>query len=124
MLRASLKFIALLLMLWLPHAQAAITISSTRVWPAQDYTRLTIESKKSIRHNLFTISNPDRLVIDLENVELGSPLNELAKKIGDNDPYIKSARVGYFKPGVVRLVLDLKSEVKPQLFVLKPVSEY
>ena len=42
MLRASLKFIALLLMLWLPHAQAAITISSTRVWPAQDYTRLTI----------------------------------------------------------------------------------
>ncbi|OGS95604.1 MAG: N-acetylmuramoyl-L-alanine amidase [Gallionellales bacterium RIFCSPLOWO2_12_FULL_57_18] len=124
MLRAVVKFVALLLLLSFQQAYAAIAISSTRVWPAQDYTRLTIESKKSIRHNLFTISNPDRLVIDLENVELGSPLNELAKKIGDNDPYIKSARVGYFKPGVVRLVLDLKSEVKPQLFVLKPVSEY
>ena len=124
MLRASLKFIALLLMLWLPHAQAAITISSTRVWPAQDYTRLTIESRKSIRHNMFTISNPDRLVIDLEDVELGATLNELTQKVGDNDPYIKSARVGYFKPGVVRLVLDLKNEVKPQLFILKPVGEY
>ncbi|MDO8263570.1 MAG: N-acetylmuramoyl-L-alanine amidase [Gallionella sp.] len=124
MLRAAVKFFALLLLLWFPHAHAAIAINSTRVWPAQDYTRLTIESKKSIRHNMFTISNPDRLVIDLENVELGGPLNELAKKIGDVDPYIKSVRVGYFKPGVVRLVLDLNNEVKPQLFVLKPVSEY
>ena len=124
MLRAVVKIIALLLMLWFPHAHAAVTITSTRVWPAQDYTRLTIESRKPIRHNLFTISSPDRLVIDLENVELGGPLNELAKKIGDNDPYIKSVRVGRFKPGVVRLVLDLKNEIKPQLFVLKPVSEY
>ena len=113
-----------MLLLWFTQAHAAIAISSTRVWPAQDYTRLTIESKKSIRHNMFTLSNPDRLVIDLENVELGEPLNELAKKVGDNDPYIKSARVGHFKPGVVRLVLDLKNEVKPQIFVLKPVSEY
>ncbi len=124
MLRAAVKFIALLLMLWLPHAQAAIAISSARVWPAQDYTRLTIESRKSIRHNMFTISNPDRLVIDLEDVELGTTLNELTQKVGDNDPYIKNVRVGYFKPGVVRLVLDLKNEVNPQLFILKPVGEY
>ncbi len=122
--RATLKYIALLLLLWFPHAHAAIAISSTRVWPAQDYTRLTIESKKPIRHNMFTISNPDRLVIDLENVELGEPLNKLTEKVSDNDPYIKSVRAGHFKPGIVRLVLDLKTEVKPQLFVLKPVSEY
>ena len=122
--RAVVKIVALLLLLWFPHANAAIAISSTRVWPAQDYTRLTIESKKPIRHNLFTMSNPHRLVIDLEDVELGGPLNELAKKVGDNDPYIKSVRVGRYRPGVARLVLDLKNEVKPQLFVLKPVSEY
>ncbi|HEU0189243.1 MAG TPA: N-acetylmuramoyl-L-alanine amidase [Gallionella sp.] len=122
--RATLKSIALLLLLWIPHAHATVAISSTRVWPAQDYTRLTIESKKPIRHNMFTISNPDRLVIDLENVELGEPLNKLTEKVGDNDPYIKSVRAGHFKPGIVRLVLDLKTEVKPQLFVLKPVSEY
>jgi N-acetylmuramoyl-L-alanine amidase len=113
-----------MLLLWLPHAYAAVTISSARIWPAQDYTRLTIESKNAIRHNMFTLSDPDRLVIDLERVELSDTLNELTSKISDNDPYIKSMRVGRFKPGVIRLVLDLKSEVNPQLFVLKPVSEY
>ena len=60
-----------------------------RVWPAQDYTRLTIESKQAIRHNMFTIKNPDRLVIDLEDVEIGAALNDLTEKIGNDDPYIK-----------------------------------
>jgi len=124
MLRAVIKPVSLLLLLWLPPTHAAIAISSTRVWPAQDYTRLTVESKKLIRHNMFTISNPDRLVIDLEDVEPGATLNELPKKVGNNDPYIKSVRVGRFKPGVMRLVLDLKGEVKPQLFSLMPVGEY
>lgn len=109
---------------WLPQAHAAITISSARVWPAQDYTRLTLESKRPIRHNMFTISDPERLVIDLEEVDPGKALDELTRLVGNNDPYIKSVRVGRFKPGVVRLVLDLKTEVKPQLFVLKPVAEY
>jgi N-acetylmuramoyl-L-alanine amidase len=112
------------LVLWLPHAYAAVSVSSARIWPAQDYTRLTIESKNAIRHNMFTLSDPDRLVIDLEKVELSDTLKDRTSKISDNDPYIKSMRVGRFKPGVVRLVLDLKSEVNPQLFVLKPVSDY
>jgi len=115
---------SLVLLLCLPDAYAADIISSARIWPAQDYTRLTIESKKAIRHNMFTLSDPDRLVIDLEKIELSETLNELASKISDNDPYIRSMRIGRFKPGVVRLVLDLKGEVNPQLFVLKPVSEY
>ena len=102
----------------------SIAISSARIWPAQDYTRLTLESKQPIRYNLFTLKNPERLVIDLEEVELNAALNELAGKIGSDDPYIKSVRVGRFKPGVVRLVLDLKAEVKPQLFSLQPVAEY
>ena len=123
--RRSNRFIStiLLALLWLPYANAA-TISSARIWPAQDYTRLTIESKSEISHNMFTLSNPDRLVIDLERVEISDTLNDLTSKISDNDPYIKSMRVGRFKPDVVRLVLDLKSEVNPQLFVLKPISEY
>lgn len=120
----TLSFFLWLDLLWMPGAHAAIAISSARVWPAQDYTRLTLESKQAIRHNMFNLSNPERLVIDLEEVELGNALNNLAKLIGSDDPYIKSVRVGRFKPGVVRLVLDLKSEAKPQLFVLKPVSEY
>ena len=82
------------------------------------------EPRPPTRHNMFTVSNPERLVIDLEDVELGNILNDLTKLVGDDDPYIKSIRVGRFKPGVVRLVLDLKNEVKPQLFALKPVGEY
>lgn len=129
MLRAVVKLTTLLILCWLPlfwasGAHAAIAVGSARVWPAQDYTRLTLESKQAIRHNMFTVSKPERLVIDLEDVELGSALNELTKLIGNDDPYIASVRVGRFKPGVVRLVLDLKSEVKPQLFILKPVGEY
>lgn len=105
-------------------AQAAISIDSTRVWPAQDYTRITLESKKPIRYSLLTLKDPERLVIDLNEVEITPQLNELGNKIGNDDPYIQSARVGRFKPEVVRLVLDLKTEAKPQLFNLKPVGEY
>jgi N-acetylmuramoyl-L-alanine amidase len=118
------KLIALIALLWLPQAHAAITIKATRVWPAQDYTRLTLESSKPIDYNMFTISNPERLVVDLKNVALHGALDSLAGKISKDDPYIKSVRVGQFKRHVVRLVLDLKAEVKPQLFSLKPVAQY
>lgn len=111
-------------LLWISQAHAAIAIVSARIWPAQDYTRLTLESKKAIRHNMFSVKNPERLVIDLEGVESGEVLNGLTKLVGNADPYIQSVRVGRFKPGVVRLVLDLKGEVKPQLFDLKPVGRY
>jgi N-acetylmuramoyl-L-alanine amidase len=115
------KISAILSILWISHAQAAIAISAVRLWPAQDYTRITIESNQAIRYKQFTIKNPERLVIDLEQVDINEILNN---KIGNDDPYIKSARVGRFKPGVVRVVLDLRTEVKPQLFNLKPVAEY
>ncbi len=105
-------------------AQASNEIVSARIWPAQDYTRLTLESKQSIAHTMFSIENPDRLVVDLTGVDSNAELNTLASKIAANDPYIKSIRVGRFKPGVMRLVLDLKTAIKPQLFDLKPVGEY
>ncbi|BBJ24672.1 N-acetylmuramoyl-L-alanine amidase [Candidatus Nitrotoga sp. AM1P] len=124
MLKSIAKLVLLGLLLWLPHAQAAIAISSARVWPALEYTRLTLESAKPIRYELFSIRNPDRLVIDLKDVETNGPLNELVGKIRSDDPYIKSVRVARFKPGIARLVFDLKSQVKPQLFNLLPVAKY
>jgi len=124
MFKSTAKLVVFLLLLWLPHAQAAIAISSARVWPAPEYTRLTLESAKPIRYDLFTIKNPERLVIDLKDVETNGPLDELAGKIRSDDPYIKSVRVARFKPGIVRLVFDLKSQVKPQLFNLAPVAKY
>lgn len=115
---------ALIALLWLADASAEIAILSARVWPAQDYTRITLETQQPVRHNMFTLADPPRLVIDLEEVAANHALDELAAKIGNDDPYIRSVRVGRFKPGVMRLVLDLKTEVKPQLFNLKPVAEY
>ena len=106
-LRTSCGLLLAAYLFMLPQAQAAIDIVATRIWPAQDYTRLTLESKQAIRHNMFSVENPDRLVIDLEGVEPGEALNQLASKIGEDDPYIKSVRVGRFKTGVVRLLLDL-----------------
>ena len=124
MFERTARLIFILLLFWLPSAFAEVAITSTRIWPAQDYTRLTLESKQPIRYNLFTLTGPDRLVIDLEDVEINAALNDLVGKIGNDDPYIKSVRVGHFKPGVVRLVMDLKAQVKPQLFSLIPVAEY
>ena len=105
-------------------AADAVQIVSTRVWPAAEYTRVTFESHKPIAHNVFSLKNPERLVLDLEDVEIGQKLSSLAEKIGANDPYVKAVRVGRFKAGTVRLVFDLKTEVKPQAFVLAPVGEY
>jgi N-acetylmuramoyl-L-alanine amidase len=68
MLERALRLTALLCLLWLPSAFAEIAVTSARIWPAQDYTRLTLESKQPIRYNLFSLKNPERLVIDLEDV--------------------------------------------------------
>ena len=108
----------------LPAGAADVLVTSTRVWPAADYTRVTIESKQPIRHKFFSLDNPDRLVLDLDDVVLSAALNEVAGKISADDPYIKGVRVARFKPGTVRLVFDLKTRVKPETFALAPVGEY
>ncbi|HEU4351564.1 MAG TPA: N-acetylmuramoyl-L-alanine amidase [Burkholderiales bacterium] len=97
---------------------------STRIWPARDYTRLTLESKGEIRHTVFNLKDPERLVLDLETAELSPALAELNGKVAADDPYIKSLRVARNRPGVIRLVLDLKTDVKPQVFNLPPIAEY
>ena len=105
-------------------AGAAERVSAVRVWPAKDYTRITIEVGQPIRHELLLVKNPDRLVLDLEGVDFDSVQREIADKIRAGDPYVGQMRAGRYKPGVVRLVLDLKTAVQPQLFSLKPVAEY
>ena len=115
----------LFLMLLAPvAADAATGVTSARVWPAQDYTRITLESPAPITHQLLLLKNPDRLALDLEEVAVTPALQELTDKIGVNDPYVKAVRIGRFKPGVVRLVFDLKTAAKPEVFTLKPIAEY
>ena len=105
------------------QAFAGPTVTSTRIWPGPDYTRVTLEAKQALKFNAFALKNPDRLVIDLE-ADLDSTLESLSSKVVIDDPYIKLMRVGRFKANTVRLVLDLKGEVKPNVFLLPPVGEY
>lgn len=121
---------ASLVLLVTPLAQAARgkpanpSVLAVRVWPAADYTRVTLETDAQVKFSHFAVKNPDRLVVDLEGVELNGVLDSLSGKITTDDPNIKLLRAGRFKPGVVRLVMELKAEVAPQVFVLAPVGEY
>jgi N-acetylmuramoyl-L-alanine amidase len=110
-----------------PLAGAAVkrpSVLSVRIWPAADYTRVTLEHDAPLKFTHFTVENPDRLVVDIEGVEFNSVLDSLARKVTNDDPYIKLLRAGRYKPGVVRLVMELKSKVTPQVFEVKPVGEY
>ena len=114
-----------LLFLSLGNTVSAKTIvSSVRVWPAPEYTRLTLESALPIQYSLSIVKDPDRVVVDLEQVVLSPELESLPGKIDATDPYIRAVRIGRFKPTILRLVLDLKTEAIPQAFVLKPVGDY
>jgi N-acetylmuramoyl-L-alanine amidase len=102
----------------------AAQIVAVRVWPAKDYTRVTLENDSKLNATHFTIKDPHRLVVEIEGVDLDNKLKSLVAKIQSNDPYIAQVRVGQNRPGVVRLVFDLKEEVQPQVFSLDPVGEY
>jgi N-acetylmuramoyl-L-alanine amidase len=106
------------------NAYAANNITAARVWPAEEYTRIAFESVAPIKYQLIILKNPDRLVLDIEDVELTSVLQTLSNKILSSDPYIKQVRVAKYKPGVVRIAVDLKGEVKSNLFALAPAGDY
>lgn len=119
---------ASLCMLVSPVGRAAVGrgkgILAVRVWPAEDYTRVAIEHSERLKFTHFTVKDPDRLVVDLEGIEFNRVLEQLSSKISPDDSNIKLLRAGRFKPDVVRLVMELKNEVKPQVFELAPVGNY
>jgi len=110
--------------LLLPGLSSAATVASARIWPAQEYTRLILESPSPIAHQMMLLKDPQRLVLDLEGVEPDGELAQLVQRLRPSDPHIRSIRLSRFRPGIVRLVLDLKDEVQPQIFALTPVGEY
>lgn len=114
----------LLLSVLAPLPAYAAQILAVRVWPADDYTRVTLENDASLKATHFIVKDPERLVVDIEGLELNPTLKSLVAKIQSNDPYIKQVRVGQNRPNVVRLVFDLKEEVTPQVFTLAPVGNY
>ncbi|TIC79077.1 N-acetylmuramoyl-L-alanine amidase [Crenobacter intestini] len=99
-------------------------IVALRIWPSSTYTRVTLESSSPLKYKQFTLASPDRLVIDLEGVELNATLQGIGTLINGGDPFVKSARAAQFSPDTVRLVLELKTEIAPQVFTLNPVAEF
>lgn len=107
-----------------PRLAMASTILAVRTWPADEYTRVTLEMDSELKAEHFTLENPHRLVVDIEGLTMSNKLNDLVSKVRPNDPYIASVRVGQNRPDVIRMVLDLKQPIAPQVFTLKPIGEY
>ena len=114
------------LTLWLGTRGLAFgaSIVAVRVWPAADYTRVTIESDAPLAQRHFLAENPNRLVIDIDGLELSPALRDLVGKVRPDDPFIAAVRAGQNQPRLVRVVIDLKQPTAPQLFTLAPVAAY
>lgn len=122
--RSLLQSGALVLLLGARHLARGATILAVRVWPAPDYSRVTIESDNALKTKSFFVTSPPRLAVDIEGIELNPALKELVAKVRADDPTIAGIRVAQNAPGVVRLVLDLKQAIAPQVFTLSPVAAY
>jgi N-acetylmuramoyl-L-alanine amidase len=122
--RESLQLGSLVLLLGAADIAWGATILGVRVWPAQDYTRVTIESDGLLVAKSFFVASPPRLAVDLEGIELSPQLKELVGSVKSDDPFISGIRVGQNAPGIVRLVIDLKQSALPQVFNLPPIAAY
>ncbi|MES2978137.1 MAG: N-acetylmuramoyl-L-alanine amidase [Pseudomonadota bacterium] len=122
--RELLRAGGLVLLLGTQHLARGAQILAVRVWPATDYTRVTIESDTELKARQTFIADPPRLAVDLEGLDLIPALRELVAKVRADDPNIAGIRVGQNAPGVVRLVIDLKQPMLPQVFTLRPVAAY
>ena len=119
------SFLGLILLLSTIVVEAApIKVTSARVWPSPDYTRISLETALPVKYKMTTMKAPERLVIDIENLELNASLTALSDKVLGSDPYVSKLRIARNKPGVVRLVVELKQESKPSLFTVKPAGNY
>jgi len=122
--RDVLQFGSLVLLLGVQQIARGADIVAVRMWPSQDYTRVTIESDREIKARQFLLADPPRVAIDIEGIQLLPALRELIAKVRPEDPNVAGIRVGQNAPGVVRLVIDLKQAVKPQVFTLSPIAPY
>ena len=97
-----------------------VQVENIRTWPAPDNTRVVFDIDGPVDHTLFMLKNPGRVVLDLRGAHLAADL----PKPEANDRLLQRLRAATRKDGVLRVVLDLKSEVRPKSFQLKPNSQY
>lgn len=117
--------VALAAALGLPPPARAVEVMAVRVWPAPNYTRVAIEhDTPRLVYTTTRLTRPERLVIDIQNLQLGYGLRQILAGIQPNDPFIAQVRVGQFKPHIVRMVFDLKQAIRAQVFTLPPIAQY
>ena len=119
-----LKVSGLALMLGWADICRGASLLAVRVWPAKDYSRVTLESDVALKTKYTFVPSPPRLAIDIEGLDLNPAIKEWVGKIKPDDPNITGVRVAQNSPGVVRMVFDLKQAVQPQVFALTPVGTY
>ncbi len=120
----TLSRLLFLLALFAAQAAQAIEVKATRLWPSPEYSRITLELSEAATYKYFSLKNPERLVLDLEGVEPEGALLEIMDKVTPQDPQIASIRVARNRPGVTRVVVELKTEIRSQVFTLKPMGDY
>jgi len=116
--------VALILLQVAAPVLAGENVVAARLWPSPEYTRLTLETRREIKYSLFSVADPERLVLDLEGVDFGEALASLPGHLRAEDPFIAQLRAGRNRPGVVRVVLELKNVVRAQAFTLRPIAQY
>ncbi len=118
--RIALTIQVLALVLTSQLAFGGISVDNARIWPATDHTRLVLETSGAASHTLFALESPDRLVVDIDEADLGYDLEGLDL----SDTPIESIRSGAREDGTLRVVLDMKSDVTPRSFTLQPNQKY
>ena len=101
-----------------------VQFTAVRIWPAHAYTRVTIEGSRGLRYQHFSLDNPNRLVVDIQNANINQVLQGISSKVQSDDPFIRSIRAGQNTPTTVRIVIDLKQSINPQVFALNPVGGF
>ncbi|VVM92049.1 N-acetylmuramoyl-L-alanine amidase AmiC [Pseudomonas fluorescens] len=117
--RAMVAAVGLLFLAVTVDAVAESKVNSVRLWRAPDNTRLVFDLTGPVQHSVFTLTSPDRLVIDINGASLGAPLNVNAS----NTP-ITAMRSAQRTPTDLRVVIDLKKAVTPKSFSLAPNAQY
>ncbi|MHC8303931.1 N-acetylmuramoyl-L-alanine amidase [Pseudomonas sp. PB3P13] len=117
--RAMVAAVGLLFLAVTVDAVAETKVNSVRLWRAPDNTRLVFDLTGPVQHSVFTLTSPDRLVIDINGASLGAPLNVNAS----NTP-ITAMRSAQRTPTDLRVVIDLKKAVTPKSFSLAPNAQY
>jgi N-acetylmuramoyl-L-alanine amidase len=117
--RAMVAAVGLLFLAVTVDAVAETKVNSVRLWRAPDNTRLVFDRTGPVQHSVFTLTAPDRLVIDINGASLGAPLN-----VNSSNTPITAMRSAQRTPTDLRVVIDLKKAVTPKSFTLAPNAQY